>query len=57
MFYRIFGKNGHGKTEYIFEKLNSCVEQNKRAFLVVPEQSAVTTEKEVIKRLGGKSNL
>ncbi len=57
MFYRIFGKNGHGKTEYVYNKLSECVNQKRRAFLVVPEQSAVMTEKQIIKRLGGKSNL
>lgn len=57
MFYRIFGKNGSGKTEYIYEKLAECVKNKKHAFLVVPEQSAVMTEKQIIKRLGAKSNL
>ncbi|MBQ8759051.1 MAG: hypothetical protein IJZ20_05085, partial [Clostridia bacterium] len=57
MFYRIFGKNGHGKTEYVYNRLSECVKERRKAFLVVPEQSAVMTEKQIIKRLGGKSNL
>lgn len=57
MFYRIFGKNGHGKTAYVYERLSECVENKKKAFLVVPEQSAVLAEKSIIDRLGGKSNL
>lgn len=57
MFYRIFGGNGHGKTSYIFDRLSECVENKKKAFLIVPEQSAVETEKAVIKKLGAKSNL
>ena len=57
MFYRIFGGNGHGKTRYIFDRLSECVRNQKKAFLIVPEQSAVETEKAVIKKLGGKSNL
>lgn len=57
MFYRIFGKNGTGKTEYVFDKLSECVKDRRKAFLIVPEQSAVMTEKQIIKRLGGKSNL
>lgn len=57
MFYRIFGGSGHGKTYYVFSKLSECIEQKKKAFLVVPEQSAVLTEREVITRLGAKSNL
>lgn len=57
MFYRIFGGSGHGKTQYVFEKLAKCIEQKKKAFLVVPEQSAVLTEREVITKLGARSNL
>lgn len=57
MFYRVFGGNGHGKTGYIFDRLSECVKSKKKAFLVVPEQSAVDTEKRVIKQLGAKSNL
>lgn len=57
MFYRIFGNSGSGKTSYIFDRLSECVKDKRKAFLVVPEQSAVESEKEVIKRLGGKSNL
>ncbi|MBE6682334.1 MAG: hypothetical protein E7600_08630 [Ruminococcaceae bacterium] len=57
MFYRIFGGNGHGKTSYIFDRLSECVKSKKKAFLVVPEQSAVDTEKRVIKQLGAQSNL
>jgi len=57
VFYRIFGKNGSGKTSYIYDRLSECVRNEKKAFLVVPEQSAVATETEIIKKLGGKSNL
>ena len=57
MFYRIFGGNGHGKTTYIFDRLSECVKNGRKAFLIVPEQSAVETEKAVIKKLGAKSNL
>ncbi len=57
MFYRIFGGNGYGKTDYIFNKLSECVKNKKKAFLVVPEQVAVKTEKQVIEKLGGQSNL
>ena len=57
MFYRIFGKNGSGKTEYVFERLGECVQNCKRAFLIVPEQAAVCAEREAVRRFGGKSNL
>lgn len=57
MFYRIFGKNGYGKTHYIFDKLAQCVNNRRKAFLIVPEQCAVEAEKLVIRKLGAKSNL
>ena len=56
MLYRIFGRNGSGKTHLIFEKLAECIENKKHAFLIVPEQSAVTTEKAVVQKLGNISN-
>ncbi len=57
MFYRVFGGFGCGKTEYVLGKLKNCVENKKKAFLVVPEQCAVEAEKQVIRRLSGMSNL
>ena len=57
MFYRIFGQSGFGKTSYIFELLKQCIESEKKAFLIVPEQCAVEVEKDVIRTLGAKSNL
>jgi len=56
LLYRIFGRNGSGKTHLIFEKLAECIENKKHAFLIVPEQSAVTTEKAVVQKLGNISN-
>ena len=56
MLYRIFGRNGSGKTHYIFEKLAECINDKKHAFLIVPEQSAVKTEKLIIEKLGNISN-
>ncbi len=56
MLYRVFGRNGSGKTSYIFEKLAQCIQHQKHAFLIVPEQSAVKTEKLVVEKLGNISN-
>ncbi len=57
MLQRIFGKSGSGKTRYIFSKLEECMSNQKKAFLIVPEQCAVSYEREVIEKLGNKSNL
>ncbi len=57
MFYRIFGPEGYGKTSYIYDRLSLCVKEQRKAFLVVPEQCALEVEKDVIRRLSGASNL
>ena len=56
MLYRVFGKSGSGKTKYIFQKAAECIADKRHAFFVVPEQSAVKTETEIIKKLGNESN-
>lgn len=57
MLYRIIGPSGYGKSAYIFEKLGECIKNEQKAFLIIPEQSAVETEKRVIQTLGNKSNM
>ena len=57
MFYRIFGAEGHGKTSYVYDRLSEGMPTGKKSFLVVPEQSAVATEKELLRRLSSKSNM
>ena len=57
LFYRIFGKNGYGKTHYIFDKLSECVNNRRKAFLIVPEQQALIAEREIITRFGNTSNM
>ena len=56
MLHRIFGRSGHGKTKYIFERLSDCIQSGSHAFLIVPEQGAVKTETAVINNLGNRSN-
>ncbi len=57
MLYRIIGPSGYGKSTYIFEKLKECIKNEQKAFLIIPEQSAVETEKQVVQTLGNKSNM
>lgn len=57
MFYRVFGRSGYGKTSYVYGQLKKCIENGGKAFLIVPEQCAVSAEKDVIRKLSGKSNL
>ncbi len=57
MLTRIFGLHGTGKTTRIYEYLKKCVEQKKHAFLVVPEQYAVSAERTLIEKLGNPANM
>lgn len=57
MLTRIFGLHGTGKTEALLARLEDCVKQKKRAFLIVPEQSAVSAERLLIDRLGNPANM
>ena len=57
MLTRIFGLHGRGKSETLFRLLETCVNEKKQAFLVVPEQQAVTAERTLIDRLGNPANM
>jgi len=57
MLTRIFGLHGTGKTAKIYEYLGRCVEEKKHAFLVVPEQYAVSAERTLIEKLGNPANM
>lgn len=57
MLTRIFGLHGTGKTTVLLERLEACVREKKQAFLVVPEQAAVSAERLLIDRLGNPANM
>ena len=51
----IYGRSGSGKSEYIYSKLFSLVDEGKKVYLVVPEQYTHISEKNVLKRIGAIS--
>ncbi len=57
MFYRVFGRSGSGKTAFILDMLKKNTAEKKKTFLIVPEQSSLIAEKEIISSLSGQSNL
>ena len=57
MLKRIFGLHGRGKSEELFRMLEACVHQKKQAFLIVPEQQAVSAERMLIDRIGNPANM
>lgn len=57
MLHRIFGRHGTGKSERIYNAVAETVRARKRAFLIVPEQQAVSAERLLIDRLGNPANM
>ncbi len=54
--HNICGRAKSGKTEYVLSVCQKAVEEKKHTFLIVPEQSALSTERQIIQRLGNRSN-
>ena len=61
MIYRIFGKSGYGKSEYLYDKIKEKIAENPDRrfdmFLIVPEQQTLVTERKAIERFGNIANL
>ncbi len=57
MIYRILGRSGSGKTEYLFQALKSANTAGKECILLVPEQQSVSAERELCALLGSQYNL
>ncbi len=56
MLHNICGRAKCGKTEYLLNVCKRLMDEKKHTFLIVPEQGAVITERQVIERLGNRSN-
>ncbi len=56
MLYNILGRAGSGKTEYIMSVCEKLMNEKKHTFLIVPEQGALVYERQIIERLGNRSN-
>ncbi|GHV13247.1 ATP-dependent helicase/deoxyribonuclease subunit B [Clostridia bacterium] len=61
MLHRIFGRSGYGKSEYLYAKMREIIEcRPEREFdiyMIIPEQETVESERNVLTKLGNKSNL
>ena len=61
MIYRIFGKSGYGKSEYIYGRIKEKIEKDPERrfdiFLIVPEQQTLVTERKVLECFGNIANL
>ena len=56
MLYNILGRAKSGKTEYILGICERNIIEKKHTFLIVPEQGALTFERNIIEKLGNRSN-
>jgi len=57
MLYRITGPAGSGKTEYMYQVLQSLYEAGASCVWIAPEQQSVQVEREILDRLGDGCNL
>ncbi|MBE6689253.1 MAG: hypothetical protein E7588_08285 [Ruminococcaceae bacterium] len=53
----IYAKSGFGKTGIIYENIKKDVENGKRAFLIVPEQQSVISEKQIVSLCSNRCNM
>ena len=53
----IYGKSGTGKSEYIFKDIDSKIDKYRNIYIVVPEQSNLTSERKFFEITGRKSML
>jgi len=56
MLHNIKGRAKSGKTEYILSVCEKMINDKKHTFLIVPEQGALVYERQIIERLGNRSN-
>lgn len=57
MIYRIIGRGGIGKTEYILEAVKQAYLEGKECIFLTPEQQSITMEKKLCDLLGSGYNL
>ncbi len=53
----IYGENGSGKTEYMYQKIRDNMDKNIKSFILVPEQSSMDAERDMLHRLGMSAQL
>lgn len=51
----IYGRSGTGKSEYIYKDIDNKIDQFKNIYIVVPEQSNLTSERKFFEITGRKT--
>ena len=44
----IYGKSGSGKTQYCFDDVKNKIKENKKIYIITPEQFSFTAEKKLM---------
>ncbi|MEG2118403.1 MAG: hypothetical protein RRY76_04280, partial [Clostridia bacterium] len=57
MIYRICGRSGSGKTEYLLSVADEILSSGGECIILVPEQESLDYEKKVFTRFKSKANL
>lgn len=51
----IYGKSGTGKTTYCFNEIKKLINENKKIYIITPEQFSFTAENNLMKKCGKKA--
>jgi len=51
----VYGRAGTGKTTYLFEQMNKRIHENKKIYIITPEQFSFTAEKQLLETVKEKS--
>ena len=52
----IYGRSGSGKTSYIFEEISKNIENNRKKYIITPEQFSFSAEKELLNTITKNNN-
>ena len=53
----VYGTAGTGKTEYVYNQVRDNISKGIKSFILVPDQSTMVSETNMIKKLGVNAQL
>ena len=51
----VYGKSGTGKTEYCFKEVKNKINENKKIYIITPEQFSFTAERKLMDTIDTKA--
>ena len=51
----IYGKSGTGKTLFCFKEIKNLINENKKVYIITPEQFSFTAERDLMETCGRKA--